>query len=300
MPNETLLRAIGRARRALALVSLLLVPMLACGQAKDPARLSNLSIEIWPEFDRPAALVILRGAIAEGVKLPATVALRLPASSEGPAAVAYSSTADGNLLNLRHDKSTAGGFTTVKFDAPERFFHVEFYDSMSTADAARSYTYTWPGDLAVERASVVIQEPAAAQGITTEPALGNMSSGAGGLTYRTGDLGALARGKAVPITVKYSKSDARPSADIKGLRTAAAPEAAASATAAPAPPPAGLPVWVIPMAAFALLALAGALVIAYLWRRKGAQSADGYCAKCGAPLRSGDKFCGKCGAKAAA
>jgi len=297
MPNETMLSVTSRARRALVLVTLLLVPMLACGQAKDAVRLSSLSIEIWPEFDRPAARVILRGVIAEGVKLPAAVTLRLPASSEGPAAVAFSSTADGNLLNLRHDKSTAGGFTTVKFDAPERYFHVEFYDSMSTADPARIYTYTWPGDLAVERASVVIQEPAAAQGITTEPPLGNMSSGAGGLTYRTGDLGALPAGKALPITVKYSKTDARPSAEIKGLRTAAPPEAAASAPAAAATPAAGLPVWVIPMAALAVLGVVAALLVFFMWRRQRAPGSSAFCTKCGAPLPAGSNFCGKCGAK---
>jgi hypothetical protein len=174
------------ARRVALAALALLLPATLFAQGGG-TRLSELAIEIWPEFDRPAALVILRGAIAEGVKLPAPVSLRLPASSEGPAAVAYSSSPDGSLLNLRHDTATVGGVTTVKFEAPERYFHIEFYESMSTSGAARNYTYTWPGDLAVDRASVVVQEPASAQGMTTDPVLGNLSSGTAGLTYRAGD-----------------------------------------------------------------------------------------------------------------
>ncbi len=281
------------ARIAALSVALFLLPATVLAQGNGAGvRLSNLAIEIWPEYDRPAALVILRGTIAEGVRLPASVSVRLPATLDGPVAVAFSTSADGSLLNLPHDKTSAGAFTTVKFEAPERYFHVEFYEPMATANATRKYTYTWPGDLAVERASVVVQEPASAQGIVTDPVLGNLSSGAGGLGYRAGDVGALPQGKEVPIAISYTKTDARPSVDIKGLRTAqgAAPVAAA-------PPAPSLPAWVVPMAALAAFAFVGVLGIAYLWRRRGAPPAAGFCVKCGAPLRPGDKYCGKCGAR---
>ena len=82
------------ARLRMVALALLLLPALALAQAggapKGNPRLASLNIEIWPEYDRPAALVILRGALAEGVKLPAAVTLRLPAASGGPGAVAYS------------------------------------------------------------------------------------------------------------------------------------------------------------------------------------------------------------------
>jgi len=87
---------------------------------------AGLNIEVWPGYVRPAAPGFLRGALAEGVKLPAAVTLRLPAASGGPAAVAYSVAADGNLLNLKHERAKAGDYITLKFEVPERFFHVEF------------------------------------------------------------------------------------------------------------------------------------------------------------------------------
>ena len=133
--------------RTLAL-ALLVLPAFALAQTagapKGNPRLASLSIEIWPEYDRPAALVILRGALAESVKLPAAITLRLPAASGGPGAVAYSTTADGNLLNLKHERATAGEFITLKFEVPQRFFHVEFYEPIATGASARAYRYVWP------------------------------------------------------------------------------------------------------------------------------------------------------------
>jgi len=278
----------------------LVLLIFACAHAfaQSPTRLSSLAIEIWPEFDRPAALVILRGAIAEGIKLPAAIELRLPASSAGPAAVAYSATAEGNLLNLPYDQASAGEYVNVKFAAPERFFHVEFYEPIATGDPARVVRYTWPGDIAVERATLVVQEPASAQGIATEPNLTETSSGAAGLNYRAGDLGPLAAGNPVPITIRYSKADARPSVDIKGLRTA---QTAPSQPAAPSTV-ASVPAWLIPMAGFALLAIGAVLVVLYVWRRQTAapRSAAAFCTKCGVPLAPGSNYCGKCGTKVSA
>ena len=89
---------------SLLALALMLLPALGLAQGggvpRANPRLASLNIEIWPEYDRPAALVILRAALAESVKLPATVTLKLPAASGGPSAVAHSTTADGNLLSL--------------------------------------------------------------------------------------------------------------------------------------------------------------------------------------------------------
>ena len=171
---------------------------------------------------------------------------------------------------------------------------------MTTGDPARTFRYAWPGDFAADRATVVVQEPASAQGLVTEPGLKELSSGAAGLNYRTGDIGALAPGKAVPITIKYTKSDARPSVDIKGMRTAQAAAAASPAVHAPSASDAGnLPMWVLPMAALVALAAAGVLLLALVRRRQVGRSAA-YCTKCGAPLAPDNDYCGKCGAKVAA
>ena len=293
---------------ALAFV-LLPAPGLAQGGGVPKAnpRLASLNIEIWPEYDRPAALVILRAALAESVKLPATVTLKLPAASGGPSAVAHSTAADGNLLSLNYDRAKAGEFITVKFETPSRFFHVEFYEPIPTTDAARSFRYVWPGDLAADGVTVIVQEPASSTGVSVEPRLATLSTGQDGLHYRMAELGALEAGKQLPITVHYTKADARPSVDSMKPKApeSPAPAAAPAPAAMPAPvasaPRSGLPDWALPLAGLALLGLLGAGVILWWWRRESmiARPAKRFCAKCGAPQAADSRFCSTCGAKVA-
>jgi|KBSSwiStaDraftv2_1062776.scaffolds.fasta_scaffold34032_4 hypothetical protein len=299
--------AVFAARLRMIALALLILPAFALAQTggapKGNPRLASLNIEIWPEYDRPAALVILRGALAEGVKLPAAITLRLPAASGGPGAVAYSTTADGNLLNLKHERVNSGEFITLRFEVPERFFHVEFYEPIATGASARAYRYVWPGDLAVDRVTVVVQEPASASEFSVEPRLEGLSTGQEGLRYRTGELGKLEAGKPLPIALRYTKLDATPSrpkaieqpvpVTTPGPALAAAPVAAATGS--------GLPNWVLPLAAMSLLGLSGAMFILWWWRREsgGARSATQFCAKCGAAQAPGSRFCATCGAKVA-
>jgi hypothetical protein len=292
-------------------LAMLLLPALALAQAggapKGNPRLASLNIEIWPEYDRPAALVILRATLAEGVKLPAAVTLRLPSASDGAAAVAFSATVDGNLLNLKHERATKGEFVTLKFETPERFFHVEFYGPIATTDPARSFRYVWPGDLAVERVTVVVQEPVSASDILVEPKLDRVSAGQDGLRYRAADLGALEAGKPLPITVRYTKVDTRPSAESLKPKASELPAPATAPPSAPVLVPVaaaasgGLPAWTLPLAGLAILGFLGAVYILWLWRResRSATPASRFCAKCGAAQTAGNRFCGNCGAKVA-
>jgi hypothetical protein len=291
------------------LLGIALAPSPAFAQAKGAAgggpRLSNLSIEIWSEYDRPgAALVILKGELAPEVALPAKVALRLPKSSGGPTAVAFFKEPGSGPLNLEHKAETTGDFVNVRFESPERAFLVEFYDPVPTAQPARGYTYTWAGDLAADRVTVIVQEPATATGLEMQPKHERTNTGNDGLNYLSAQLGPLPAGKAVPITVRYAKTDARTTTEIvkpKSSAPAAAP-ALPSGPVAPAPASgAPLPGSVIAMIVVALLSGITAVVL-FLWQRRGGAPAlppHGACTKCGASRRAGDRFCGKCGVKLA-
>ncbi|MBE0619884.1 MAG: zinc ribbon domain-containing protein [Burkholderiales bacterium] len=289
-------------------MALALAPAFAAGPTRNAESLRNphlasMQIEIWPEFDRPAALVILRGAIAADAKLPADVTLRIAASTGGPSAMAYSAAAGGNLLNLQYERKDASDFITLSFKVPERFFHVEFYDPLPTGKPERSYTYVWPGDFAVDRLSVVVQEPAAASKFSVQPNLDAAASEQDGLRYRSADLGARAPGKPLPIKVSYTKTGTRTSAEILGQKT---PELTPAPTTGSSPAPApsssdevakGVLVFII-----ALSLLIG-LGSAFLWWRgrakapAGQTGSAGACTKCGAPREADDRFCSKCGAR---
>jgi hypothetical protein len=260
--------------------------------ASDAPHLASLQIEIWPEYDRPAALVILKGELAADAGLPAAVAVRIPVSSGGPAAVAYSAQSAGPLLNLPYDRSTAAGFIALRFTVPDRFFHVEFYDPIATGTPERRYQYRWPGDLPAEALHVVLQEPAAASGLSVEPALPERATGTDGLHYRSAQLGPVAQGKALLLDVRYTKTDARTSVEL--LK---------------ADPPAALPLaveaskrseefWLFLASAFIALLLTGTSLLIYIRgrRRRRATAGAVSCVSCSATLSPGDRFCSKCGA----
>jgi len=296
-------KALFASRILIALLAILPLPALAAAASASAApkgnpRLASLHIEIWPEYDRPATLVILKGEIAPDVALPVPVSVRISALSGGPSAVATSSAASGGLLNAQYDREDAGDHITLKFKAPERFFHVEFYDPLATRAPERSYTYVWPGDFAAEQVDVVVQEPAAASKLSVQPNLDAEASGPDGLRYRSGKLGALVSGKQLPIKITYTKTDSRTSTEIFPPKV---PATTSSSDQSPAPGMSGeTSIWAM-IASVALPLILGAGAGFLLWRRRERASAAeagsaGFCAKCGAKSAPGARFCSKCGA----
>jgi hypothetical protein len=284
-------------RLAALALTLMFVPAIAAGAsggggAAGNARLDSLQIEIWPEYDRPAALVILRGELAADVGLPAALTLRIPASTGGPTAVAFATAKKARLLNLKYDRSEAGEFIALRFSVPERFFQVEFYDRLATGSSERAYRYLWPGDLPVGWLDLVVQEPAGSSNVSVLPPLAERSTGTDGLQYRSAQLGPASQGKPLPVEVRYTKLDPRVSVEILKLGSTAA-------FTEPGQPPgtkASLWPYVASGAVAVLFAAAGTAY--WLWRRRRALAQGGarFCAKCGNGVAGGDRFCSGCGA----
>jgi hypothetical protein len=292
-------------RLAAALSTLILAAMLmptvaaapsGSGAAKGDVQLESMQIEIWPEYDRPAALVILRGELTADVGLPAAVSLRIPASSGGPAAVAFATEKKAGLLNLKYERADAADFITLRFTVPARFFHVEFYDRLLTGNSARSYKYLWPGDLPVNWLDVVLQEPAGASDISVKPDLVESSAGSDGLRYRSAQLGPYKQGTPLPIEIQYAKTGPQTSVEILKL-SVSAPRPQTNIS--PAQPHSS---WLYPslLGTAALLIFTTAVFGGLIWlrRRWPARPAEnaGYCSKCRKPFVAGDRFCSKCGA----
>ncbi|MBI4194368.1 MAG: zinc ribbon domain-containing protein [Betaproteobacteria bacterium] len=294
--------AMGALALALSIMIFAVMPVLVFAAAppggnaaRASPRLASLQIEIWPEYDRrQAALVILKGELAEDAALPATVSLRIPASSGGPTAVAFSPTAGGELFNLGYERINAADFITLRLQALQRYFHVEFYDPLTTSASDRSYTYVWPGDLAVARLSVRFQQPAGASGFSVRPELSAGTAGPDGLLYWTADLSAAAADKQLPFEIRYTKTDARTSTEILGLKAADATPAATGGAGE------ALPDWLLVIAiAAGVIGIAGVAGTMW-WRRRqkvsGARPGGAnFCAQCGSRLSAG-RFCSACGA----
>ena len=285
----------------MAIVAFAIMPLLALAAAppvrdavQDKPLFASLQIDIWPEFDRRgAALVILKGELAANLALPASVSLRIPATSGGPAAVAFTTAPGAELFNLAHDRTHGNDFITLRFDAPQRFFHVEFYDPLVAVAPDRTYTYVWPGGPSMERLSVRLQEPAASSNISVQPDLGAGVAGPDGLLYRSMELGPREAGKPLAIKIRYTKTDSRTSAEILGAKVTGATPPATMGSAE------RIPRWLLILAIAVGLGIAAGAA-ALVWRQRGKTSAGqlagaGFCPKCGAKLGSGARFCSTCG-----
>lgn len=298
-------------RDLILILALVFAPAFAAAQGprdvfKANPRLASMQIEIWPEFDRKAtALVILKGEIAASVSLPTKVNLRIPARSGGPTAVASSANPGGSLANMDYERKDVADFITLTFNAPGRVFHVEFYEPLSITTPNRNYTYAWTGDLATDQLRLVVQEPAGASDVSMQPALSGTATGQNGLRYRSGELGPSAAGKGQEVSIRYTKSDPRTSAEILKPQTSA-PTATVSPSAPAGEAQGGpskleLAAWLVGIVAALGIGLGVWAAVMWWYGRKSTPQPEPrsgkFCRKCGAKTVPGDRFCSQCGAK---
>jgi hypothetical protein len=176
------------------------------GRAQTPATLSNLEVDLWPEYDRPGVLVIYRITLPSGVSLPTDLTLRIPAAAGEPNAIA-SKQPDGSLLNAAYDRVVNGEWADITLTATMPEIQVEYYDPGITRDGnKRTFAYRWLGDYNVQSFQVQVQQPKDATNLSTSPALGAGVTRDDGLVYYTSNIGQLPAGQAFDITVNYDKA----------------------------------------------------------------------------------------------
>jgi len=294
-------------------------------QAQSALTLTSWHIELWPEYDQPAVLVILAGVLPPTVILPAELTLTIP----GTATVFAAAVKDANdgLLNAAFSTTPVGAQTQVKLTATASAFQLEYYDdNLAINNSTRSFTWQWQADYAAQQVTVRVQEPAGASQVRTTPALQTTGAGDLGLIYQEGNLGAVAAGQPLTLALSYTKSSSQLSADAIGAARPAATPAPANSSAA------GLlatPVTIVAILAAAVVVAAlgwwGVRQRAATSRRRrrssrppskprppspqtappgqqavapprAAPAPPRFCTQCGQPLQPGDRFCRACGA----
>jgi hypothetical protein len=198
--------------------------------AQAPLVWERAEVQLWPEYDRPATLVIVDGWLPAGTSLPTALNVRLPATAAEPHAVAVRTTA-GELLDADYTILPAEDDIIVAFTTEQLSFRVEYYDpALTVTGANRALDFAWTSAYAVNAVSVRVQEPAGASGLSGDPALTALGSGADGLNYYQRDFGAVAAGGQVALRVGYSKASSTLSVEALGAGVA---NTSSSPTAAP-------------------------------------------------------------------
>lgn len=279
-------------------------------RAQTALSLASLSVELWPEFDRPTVLVMYQMSLAPGVSLPAPVEVRIPVNAGAPNAVAVCQAA-GNCFNTQYEQRSEGPWSVLTIQATLPDVRVEYYDpGLSKDGPTRRYTYTWPGGYAVEAMKVSVQQPTGAQEMHLKPAMFSLSTGENGLNYYDLDAGALAAGQTFSIALDYQKNDDKLTYNNLPVAPSNPLNSAESGRSSPTS--------LLPFG----LGLLGMVLIfgGGLWywrsghqpaaprrerhRRRAAAPAEAaggqenviYCHQCGRRAAPGDRFCRDCGA----
>jgi hypothetical protein len=285
---------------AFALLSLASASVSVRGQNETTA-LEEMKIDLWPEYDRPATLVMYRFRLKAGSDLSAPVAVPVPENVEDPHAVAWRDD-KGSLFVADFTRRVEGDRAMVLTRLGSREGQLEFYSDIEFNDRERSFRFDWPGGVEVGALSVQIQRPRGASEFRVSPEPTRQWEGEDGLTYALVELGPQSSSAKPSIEVRYQKATERLTAP--PVASAPPPSVSESRTESPGTSP-----WLIGAGGVVLGALGFALLRALTSARSPAprpepldQPSAGspkpiFCHECGTKGRRTDAFCMNCGTR---
>jgi hypothetical protein len=192
-------------RKVIALTIAILLYLPVSASAQTDITLSELQIDLWPEFDRPSMLVIYKGTLPPGLSLPASLTLRIPVSAGEPNAVAVKQV-DGSLISADYQRQVSGDWSLITFTATTPEIQMEYYDlGLEKVGNQRHYEFNWPGDYAIDQMVVRVQQPAGATNMRISPNMGSGQIADDGLVYFSTQIGSVAQGSTFTISIDYEK-----------------------------------------------------------------------------------------------
>ncbi len=172
--------------------------------------IEHLSVDIWPDYDRRAVLVLLTGTLPDDSPSPAAVTIPIPDNATINAVARIGS--DGSMFDdIDFDQGTPGQLTLT---TPDNRFRVEYYVPYSADGVERSFTFDWQAQVSVDEIITSIQQPVAATNIIVKPAAANVTTGQDGLRYHNMSPQAVPAGDNYFIDATYTNPGGQLSADL--------------------------------------------------------------------------------------
>jgi hypothetical protein len=298
-------------KRWMAIVALLFLFTSNPVHAQESVRIASLRVDIWPEFDRPAVLVIYHISLDPDTILPAVLTLRVPAGADVNA-VAIVDPSLG-LLTTNYSRTVIGNWASLVITANSLNIQVEYYDVLNKSGNTRQINFQWLGDVAVDALTVVFQNPAGVTNLSINPTPASSERDQYDLLNYISETVSLNAGEVFVVTAQYEKNDDELSIASMPVEPAVALEDTGGQIALSDTLP-----WILGGLGVVLIVL-GTLFLfgflghsrgrfpnkhkgkeAHLQRHKNKQSADQeivHCHECGRRAESADVFCRSCGTR---
>jgi hypothetical protein len=272
--------------------------------AQSNQHLSTLSVDIWPEYDQPAVLMIYRIMLAPNTSLPASLDVRLPSNAQINA-VALVDPVKG-LVNAPYDSSVQGKWALLEVSTTFLQVQVEYYMPLVKNGSARHIVFEWAGDYAVDSLEVNFLRPFSADSVSISYTPVNTYPGQDGLTNYHIQTANLAVDQNFTLSIDYQRNT-------DDLSISSLPVQAAS-TPGPDTPGrvsmTGFLPWVL--AGLGVVLIVDGIVGFTVWQRGDQGAANHrkqtqkreenedeftYCHQCGKRAQPGDVFCRTCGTR---
>lgn len=272
--------------------------------AQGDVSLSFVTVQLWPEYDRPSMLVIVDFQASADTTLPAALTFRIP--SDADLIAVASDAGGGQFLDHPYNEPTAEGeyltFTmTIEENKPYRF---EYYQPLSFNGSQRIFSYLWDNNYAVESFQYLFLEPLDVTRVTLNPTFAAQET-FNGLKYYDGETVPLAAGQQYALNVSYEKSSSTLVSQAQSVQIAEpvnedTPGRVSLANILP---------YVI--GGLGVIMIVGGLAYYFQWgrfsgrskpRRRSHANAESnatsvYCPQCGSRAKPSDRFCRTCGAR---
>jgi hypothetical protein len=306
--------SIPRILLVLAVLTAFLAMPLGTRAQTTATHLSTLQIELWPEFDRPDMLVILKMALPAASSLPAAVELRLPTGATVNAVAEFQVS---NLINVVYQTRTEANWKVISFTATVPEIQVEYYDpGLIKNENARHYEMIWPNPFTVDSFTLKVQQPLDATDMVITPTLGSNLTGSDGLTYFQDTLGPMGSEETFQITIDYNKANDRLTAENMQVEPAD-PLNGTGTTTTTSTALSPVTIGLIGAGVLGLALIIGGALWYYFStirepapapRKRHAPASKTkaaidieddavYCQQCGRRASAGDRFCRQCGAR---
>ena len=292
-------------RPIIAFILLSVAQLATAATAPPPSdaelSMSHLRLSIWPEYDDPRVLVMLRGEMTPSQAFPTHITLPLPKGAE---VIGAGMVSEFDELILHPHRVIAGDeLDTLDLNLPGPRFFLEFYYNPLAPGAEQQFTYTLSLTYAIERLEVDIQQPRHAVNFVIEPQPMKQTTDDQGLRYDWFTYSNLQPHATTSFHLSYTKS------------------APGTSVAERQPPPDDVTQPLSPtkstLLALGIIVGVAAVVSSGIWLFKTAQrrraktpqppspAADGkpssttrtaaFCSNCGARLQPEHRFCPACG-----
>ena len=273
-------------------------------KALGDIHIGSLDVDIWPEYDQPAVLMIYRITLAPDTTLPASLSIHIPSNARINAVAVVDPSA--GLLNIPYDTTIEGQWSALVVTTDSLQVQIEYYVALEKNATTRHITFEWGGDYSVDKLVVNFLRPFGAENVSISQAPVETSPGQDGLTNYRVQAASLPADKTYSLTIDYQRNT-------DDLSISSLPVQAVST---PGPDTPGrvsinsvLP-WVLAGIGFILI-VAG--IVGFIFWQHGGQPTGKdkrhkthheqheedfrYCHQCGNRAQPGDVFCRTCGTR---